>query len=138
MKNIVFGFDFGMKYVGLSVGEFITCRAWPLKTFFVKNEIFAWDYLNKLVDFWKPCKLVIGISFGYYKNDKTIFFNVKKFEKLLYHKYKIPIYEIGEDFTTWEAKYIYKQKNFKQNLYKINSLSAAIILEDWLKNYIFL
>lgn len=136
MNNIVFGFDFGLKYIGIAVGEFITYKSWPLKTFISTDKGFNLNNLDKLVAYWNPCKFVVGISFGYYKNDKTIFLYVKNFEKLLYDKYKIPVYEINENFTTWESKNIYKTKNIKKGLYKkINSLTAAIILEDWLQGY---
>ncbi|QQG46772.1 MAG: Holliday junction resolvase RuvX [Candidatus Azosocius agrarius] len=134
MNKYVIGFDFGLKYIGLAVGEHITNKAWPLKTLWAYNGIPNWILLDKLIFDWNPSKFVLGVSYGYYLSSKTVVHYAKIFKKNLNYRYNLPIYEINEDFTTYEAKKIYKQNKIKKKVYEIHSLSAAVILESWL-NY---
>ena len=129
--NFVLGFDFGLKYIGLSIGESITNRARPLKTLLAKDGVPDWLLLDNLIILWNPCKLVVGVS-SYVGDMKIIHFCTKKFIKKLKYKYKLPIYEIDEKYTTWEAKSILSNNCYCKNFIKINSISATIILEDWL------
>jgi putative Holliday junction resolvase len=124
-----------MKYIGVAIGEKITNTARPLATLLANDGIPNWLLLNNLINVWKPYELVIGVSVLFYNNSQTINYSVKNFKKKLYNSYKIPIYEINEDFTTWEAKNIYGIYKKKKNINKINSYSASTILGDWLTIY---
>ena len=132
MSEILFGFDYGLKYIGLSVGENITCKARPLKTLLAKNGIPDWYILDNLVLSWNPCKIIVGVP---YINDINIlYFCLRKFIKKIKFRYNLPVYEINEDYTTWEAKHYFLNYKHNKNFIKINSLSATIILDSFFKN----
>lgn len=124
-----------MKYIGIAIGERITNKARPLEALLANNGVPNWFLLDNIINIWKPYELVIGVSVSFYNNSQEINNSIKSFKKKLYNLYKLPIYEVNEDFTSWEAKSIYSIYNKKKNFNKINSYAAAIILEDWLTIY---
>ena len=128
-NDFIICFDFGLKYIGLAIGQRITNRAKPLCTLLAKNGIPDWFFLDAIIKNWNPNQFIIGISF-FYKNLK-VSIKLKQFKKDLFIRYKLPIFEMDESYTTFEAKNLLKK--YKKDFLKINSLSAVFILEDWLR-----
>lgn len=59
--EILLGFDFGMKRIGVAVGQTVTKTARPLTVIQAAQGIPQWDALSKLIKTWQPDALVVGI-----------------------------------------------------------------------------
>lgn len=137
MVNItVLGFDFGMKHIGVAVGQTITRSANPLSSLKAKDGIPNWDNISKLITTWNAKALVVGIPLNMDGTEQPITAAAKKFSNRLEARFNLPVHHVDERLTTVEAK----QQLFDSSGYKaldkssIDSYSAKLILESWLNS----
>jgi putative Holliday junction resolvase len=132
--NTVIGFDFGMKRIGVAVGQTITKTAQPLGTIKTTQGAPQWDQLTKYFKKWQPDALVVGIPLNMDGSEQPLTAAAKKFADLLRNHFKIPVYGMDERLTSVEAK----ARLFDQGGYKalknaeVDSIAAQLILQNWL------
>ncbi len=136
----IISFDFGMRYIGIAIGQFYTKTATPIICLNAKNGIpVNWMDIKKILDIWLIKKAVIGYPYNYLNKNKYkfIIFHIKKFAKKLFNKFKLEIFFSDERFTSFSARNFisdnYKLYNSFYSNYNIHTISAVIILERWLK-----
>jgi putative Holliday junction resolvase len=131
--NILIGFDFGMKRIGVAIGQTITKSARPLDTIFAKEGIPNWDALNKLIKKWMPDALVVGIPLNMDGTDQRITEQARLFVQSLREHYQLPVYEADERLTTKDAR----ERLFNEGGYKalqdgqVDRVAAQLILQTW-------
>ncbi|XBC38148.1 MAG: Holliday junction resolvase RuvX [Buchnera aphidicola (Floraphis choui)] len=133
---IILSFDFGIKSIGVAVGQNITKTAQILPSIKVKNKVINLKKFETLFFEWKPNYIIIGLPLNMNGTEQSLTKQSKKFSKKLFSHFKIPIHLHDERLTTVEAKSILFERNGFKSLKKnkIDSLSAAIILESWFLN----
>lgn len=127
----ILGFDFGLKYIGVALGQSITKTSSPLDTIIVKNEKYKWKIINNIILNWRPLAIIIGKPSITDHNNFKFVLEIDKFSRRLECKFNIPIYFVDETLSTWEAKSCFISKKNKNYFKKINAISAAIIVEQW-------
>jgi len=135
LKNIrVLGFDFGMKRIGVAVGQSITLKASVLKTLQAKDGVPNWDELTGLIKEWQPNELVIGLPLNIDGSMQLITFAAKKYAKKLRTRYDLVVHEEDERLSTIEARAMLFEEGGYKSLKKteIDSLAAVVITEQWL------
>lgn len=134
MPNFI-AFDFGMKRIGVAVGQSITKTATPLDFLAAKDGIPDWNSITSLLKKWQPEKLIVGLPLNIDGSDQPITLCARKFSNRLFEHYKIPVVVIDERFTTIEARaQLFEEGGYsavKKGL--IDSMAAKLILEDWLR-----
>jgi putative Holliday junction resolvase len=60
-NKTVLGFDFGLKYIGVAVGQQLTHTANSLTVIKARDGIPNWDDIQKLIDQWQPQLVVVGL-----------------------------------------------------------------------------
>ena len=61
-KSFTFlGFDFGMKNIGVAVGQSITKTATPLTIINATNDNNLWQEVAKFIKTWHPDALIVGV-----------------------------------------------------------------------------
>ena len=134
-SQLLIGFDFGMKYIGVATGQTLTGTATPLTTIRAQDGIPDWSEIEKLIQDWQATALIIGIPLNMDGSQQTMTFRAKKFANRLHGKFKLPIHLVDERLTSWEAKERLNGKNtLEADLDKLNSEAAAIIVEQWLRD----
>jgi putative Holliday junction resolvase len=127
-----------MKYIGVAVGQSLTKTASPLASLAAKDGIPKWEELDKLMSKWQPEALVVGIPLNMDGSKQEVTFCAKAFAKRLKIKYALPVHEVDERLSTWEAKRLLFQgaqgKKAKHTLQEIDSIAAVILLEQWLND----
>ena len=132
---IFFGIDFGLKKIGVAIGQNITKRASPLKIIYNKNNNINWKELDQIIEEWSP-KIIVGQPDVTTENSFIKALNY--FNKELVRKYgsNLEVIKYSEVLSTEESKNVYRE--MRQNQGKINKkyhlddLSASIILQSWL------
>lgn len=134
-KNEIFiCFDFGEKNIGIAVGQIITKTATPLTTLRSKNQKINWIKIKKILQEWKPDKIIIGLPIDMNGKKLPITKKVYKFSNHFKKKFNLSVELEDERLTTKEAKRkLYEIGGYKIIKKKIHSESAAIILESWFK-----
>ena len=136
-KNIL-GVDYGTKLTGLA--SFNPGREpYPVPYGSIKyqnDEILTQDIM-KIIDSESIDILILGIPYHMDGKSSEMTLKVKRFGELLESKINIHLYFQDETLTTYEAESRMKnspQYNFKVDKNKLDSISASIILEDFIKS----
>ena len=126
-------FDFGLKYIGVAVGETFTGSSKPLECI-KTHPTMPWGKMDEVFKCWGPDLIIIGNPLTLEGKEQPISVHVKKFSQQLIHRYKLPVTWIDERFSTKEAKDRLFAEHGYQGLKKesIDALSAEIILRQWL------
>ena len=61
IDGIVLGFDFGMRRIGVAIGNRVTRQARPLTTVDAADNDARWKSLSALIDEWEPVELAVGV-----------------------------------------------------------------------------
>ena len=135
--HIVLGFDFGTKYIGIAVGQTVTCTASPLASLRARNGVPEWEQVTALIQYWNPSALMVGMPFALDGSEQNITYAVRRFVEDLRTRYGLPIHTVDERFTTLEAKrYLFEQGGFRAlDKSSIDGLSAKIIIECGFKDW---
>jgi len=135
MPNQVYlGFDFGLKRIGVAVGQTITHTAQPLKTLQAENGVPNWQDVEKIIMEWTPDGLVVGIPLNMDGTEQPITQNAKQFAKQLEKKFNQSVFEADERLTTLEARnQVFSQGGYKAlQKTEMDSIAAKLILERWM------
>lgn len=137
ISHILLGFDFGMKRIGVAVGQTITKTARPLTTLPAHEGKPDNNLLAKLITSWGPLALIVGIPLNMDGTEQETTLAAKQFANLLRSQFQLPVYEVDERLTTKAAREnIFQTGGFKALQKKqIDAIAAQLILESWL-NYV--
>ncbi len=126
-------FDFGMKRMGVAVGQSVTQSATPLETLAMKDGNPPWDKIQKLINHWKPDALIVGIPLNMDGTDQPITLSARAFAQTLAEKTHLTVYQTDERLTTKAAR----EQLFSEGGYKalqagqVDAYAAKLILENW-------
>ena len=132
-SDILLGFDFGMKRIGVAVGQMVTKTARPLGIINAKEGKPQKNDLDKLIKTWRPNGIVVGIPLNMDGTEQFITHEARHFAEELHKEYSVPVYGVDERLTTKEAR----EQMFAKGGYKalqnglVDSVAAQIILETW-------
>src|SRR5579883_676282 len=104
IPRILIAFDFGMKRIGVAIGQTITQTARPLDTIQAKEGVPNWSAITKLIEKWLPDALVVGIPRNMDGTDQRITHLARDFAQQLRDRYELPVHEMDERLTTKDAR----------------------------------
>ena len=58
--ELVFGFDFGIKRIGIAMGNTLTARAQPLAVIKAIDNAARFAQIGALIAEWRPARLIVG------------------------------------------------------------------------------
>jgi putative Holliday junction resolvase len=108
----VLAFDFGLKRIGVAVGEPELATAHPLPA------VAGFAEIEKLVAEWRPGLLVVA---------HPLAGRVERFARRLEGRFKLPVARVDERFTSVEAES--RLRGVKRK--PIDSVAAQLILEQY-------
>lgn len=130
---VLFGFDFGMRRIGVAIGQSVTKTANPLIILKAKDGVPSWDEIDKLIKTWKVDACVVGIPVHMDGKEQEITFAARRFAAKLKAQSHLPVFVVDERLTSIEAKRQMKENNVnRQKRQEIDSYAAKLILEAWL------
>jgi len=133
----IIAFDFGMRRIGVAVGQQVTSSGSPLGVVPNSDRGPDWDHIRRLLDEWRPNRLIVGMPAHADGAPSAIDANVKAFMAKL-ERFGLPVESVDERYSSIEAESILKKQRadgLRGRLSKamIDSGSAILIAERWLK-----
>ena len=125
----VIGFDFGTRWIGVAVGQTLTGQASPLQALKTGD----WDAIARLVDDWHPQRFIVGLPLNMKGEIQNMSDRAERFSRQLEGRYGIRSEMIDERLTTREAWQMVIESTDKKSKPDIDSLSAVLITESWLR-----
>ena len=131
--NTLLAFDFGMRKIGVAIGQSVTGTARPLHNIKAQDGIPNWEQIQSLIDDWHADALVVGLPLNMDGTEQNILYAAKKFARRLEANFKLPVYLKDERLTTKEAQRLLMEKGDKKTT--VDSFAAALILESWFREH---
>ncbi|MBA3661316.1 MAG: Holliday junction resolvase RuvX [Gammaproteobacteria bacterium] len=131
--KILLAFDFGMKRIGVAIGQTITQTATPLTTLTAKEGVPPWTEIAKIIKKWRPDALIVGIPLNMDGTPQSITLSARTFAENLMQTFDLPVLEMDERLTTKDAR----EQLFTQGGYRalqdgqVDRVAAQLILENW-------
>ncbi|ORU89881.1 MAG: Holliday junction resolvase [Cycloclasticus sp. symbiont of Poecilosclerida sp. M] len=134
---VCLGFDFGVKKIGVAVGDTETQLANPLTTIRAIEHKPDWKSIAGLVETWKPTIVIVGISHQEDGADNEVTPRMLKFSRQLEGRFQCKVELMDETLTTFEAKQLLfdEVQVSADKLWEVqDQLAAQLILQSWLNN----
>ncbi|WP_236840104.1 Holliday junction resolvase RuvX [Blochmannia endosymbiont of Camponotus nipponensis] len=134
--DIIIGFDFGTKHIGVAIGQKLTYTVRPLTVLQSQFGVPNWDQIKDIYNTWTPKILVVGLPLKIDGSEQPVTVLAKQFAKKLRKILPVTVNMHDERFSTSEArldyfKYYHNSSYIRQDV-KINAIAAGIILKSWL------
>jgi len=128
------GFDFGLKNIGVAVGQELTMTASPLTVIKARDGIPNWDELQQLFDQWNPDLLIVGLPLNMDGTEQKMTARSRKFGNRLNGRFQIPVEWQDERLSTYEAlEHLGIHSKLQANKRDdVDRISAQLILQSWL------
>jgi putative Holliday junction resolvase len=117
----VLGFDFGLKRIGVAVGEPELRTAHPLPA------ISRFDDIPSLVAQWTPARLVVGRPLTVAGEAHAMTRQAEDFARRLERRFKLPVARVDERFSSVEAESRLRGAKRKN----VDSVAAQLLLEQY-------
>lgn len=127
MKDqIILGFDYGERRIGVAVGQTVTATANPLTTVHVYHNKPDWRDISRLVDKWKPDLILVGLPLQMNGERQAMTAAAERFIRQLSSRYHLPVESVDERLSSFEAR---RRVGGDQ---AIDPIAAQLIVETWL------
>ena len=128
-------FDFGLRRIGVAVGESITGGARPLETLRCPNRgQVDWRRITQLLEQWKPDALVVGRPLQADGTESDFTLATDRFSRRLEGRFGLPVHRVDEGLSSMEARERMREmpSGARQDRETVDRMAAKIILETWL------
>lgn len=134
---VLLGFDFGLRRIGIAVGNRLLNSARPLTTV-AHHSTPDWPAIESLMREWRPGELVVGIPTLMDGSEQPITQAARAFAKELQTRFELPVHHADERLSSVAAGETLKaerQAGRKRRIKKEekDSMAASIILRDWMQ-----
>ena len=130
------GFDYGLKNIGVSIGQKVTGTATEHPPFKAKEGVPNWQQLETLLKEWQIKEAVVGLPLNMDDSENDMCIRARKFANRLHGRFGITVHLVDERLSTREAKSEANEAghrgNYRQN--PIDSIAARLILESFLNS----
>ena len=133
----ILAFDFGLRRIGVAVGQSVTSSANPLGVVTNGENGPDFDAIAKLIDEWRPSRLVVGMPLHADGEPGEMQAHVEEFVRELW-RYRLAVDTVDERYTSIEAEEALKQARASGSRGRItresiDSAAAVFIAERFLK-----
>jgi putative Holliday junction resolvase len=132
----VLAFDFGLRRIGVAVGQSVTASASPLGVIANSGNGPDFDAISRIVDEWRPSRLIVGLPMHADGSPGEMQAHVEAFAKELL-RYQLKIDMVDERYTSREAETVLKKARASGSRGRISkemidSAAAVFIAERFL------
>lgn len=127
-SQVLLGFDYGQRRIGVAVGQTITATATALTTLAARDGQPDWAEVTALIEQWRPDALVVGLPLRLDGTESELSRAAQRFARRLEGRYKRPVHVMDERLSSRTAEQTRTRGGARQGL---DALAAQIILQDW-------
>jgi putative Holliday junction resolvase len=117
-EEIVLGFDFGTRRVGVAVGNGLTRQARPLAVIADEGDT-RWRRIGELIGAWQPARMVVGVPRHPDGTAHEMTARCERFARQLEGRWRLPVARVDERYSSVVAA---EGRDDEE---------AAVILQQW-------
>jgi len=133
----VLAFDFGLRRIGVAVGQTLTSTATALETV-NHGKTPDWTAIDRLDREWKPALFVVGLPLGAEGEETDMSKQARAFGAALENRYSTPVEYVDERLTSRSAEARFVEQRAagtlrRKDSERIDAIAAQLICENWLQ-----
>jgi len=130
-------FDFGVRRIGVALGNTLTGTARALEVFDSTPELQRFTHIEGLIRTWQPQRLVVGLPLNEDGTESDTTRRAQRFCNQLRGRFSLPVETVDERFSSREAQAIIaatarRGARSGQNGGHDDPMAAAVILAQYL------
>ena len=129
----ILGFDFGLKTIGVAVGQELIGNARPLTVINAREGIPNWNDLRAVIQQWPIQLLVVGLPLNMDGTEQQMTVAARRFCNQLNGLFHLPVVWQDERLSTHEAleQLGIREKFQAKRQGDVDRISAQLILQSW-------
>ena len=100
MVDIVLGFDFGVKRIGIAMGNTLTGQAQPLRVIAAIDNATRFKLIGELIAEWSPARLVVGEPRHPDGAEHDMTLRSRRFANQLHGRFNLPVELVDERYSS--------------------------------------
>jgi len=132
-EGIVLAFDFGLKRIGVAIGEILLAQARALTTIAAEANDARFAAIGKLVAKWQPAGLVVGLPLSMDGGEHAMSARCRRFAHQLEGRFGLPVSLVDERLSSSEAERRLSEGglDWQARKQQVDATAAQIILQDY-------
>ena len=98
--DTIFAFDFGVKRIGVAMGNTMIRQAEPLKVISAIDNAARFTAIQAMLDEWKPARLVVGLPMHPDGAEHEMTARCRKFANQLHGRFNLPVELVDERYSS--------------------------------------
>lgn len=131
-SEMVLGFDFGTRRIGVAIGESMLGHARTLTTIDAPANDARFSAIGKLIAEWQPQRLVVGLPLTLDGAPHEMTARCRRFAHQLEGRFRLPVDLVDERLSSAAAEAGLGAGRHDKG--RIDAEAARIILQDWFEN----
>ena len=137
-RGHILSFDFGLRRIGVAVGQTATDTASSLETVSHGRQP-DWVAIDRLVKEWKPSTLLVGLPLGPEGEETNMSKAARRFGAALQKRFSLELAYANERLSSRAARDRFVELRASGSLRRkgvsqLDAMAAQIILENWLQS----
>ncbi|MFA7438260.1 Holliday junction resolvase RuvX [Castellaniella sp.] len=120
------GFDFGLKKIGVALGNTLTGQARPLCILRPVTRQQRFEQVAGLLQAWQPERVIVGLPLTLTGDEQPASAHSRRFARQLEGRFRVPVELVDERGSSLEAQHILGTHADD------DAVAAAVILQRWL------
>ncbi|MBM4219719.1 MAG: Holliday junction resolvase RuvX [Gammaproteobacteria bacterium] len=135
----VLSFDYGLRRIGVAVGNTLTGTAEALETIAAADGEPDWRAIDRVVAAWRPATIVAGVPYNMAGRDARLTTAALRFADQLVGRYGIEVHRVDERLTSREAEDDLRERRRSGAKAKrvrrgeVDREAARLLLLQWLR-----
>jgi putative Holliday junction resolvase len=135
-RGYILSFDFGLRRIGVAVGQATTGTASALETVRHGREP-DWAAIGRLVGEWRPSMVLVGLPLGAEGEETPMSKAARDFGAALAERFAVAVEFIDERLTSHAAQARFVEQRAsgalrRKHADRLDAIAAQIMLENWL------
>ena len=132
-EGIVLAFDFGLKRIGVAIGETLLGQARPLTAIAAEANEARFAAIGRLIAEWQPGRLVVGLPSSMDGGEHAMSARCRRFAHQLEGRFGLPVGLVDERLSSDEAERRLSDAglDWRARKQQVDAAAAQIILQDY-------
>lgn len=133
VSGTVLAFDFGLKRIGIAVGETLLGQARALVTLELESNEARFAAISRLIEEWQPALLVVGLPLSLDGGEHDMTARCRRFANQLHGRFGLPVALRDERLTSAAAETELREAgmDWRARRKRVDALAAQHILQDY-------
>lgn len=135
--STVLAFDFGVRRIGVAVGDALLRTAHPLAPIVATQSAARFAAVARLIEHWSPARLVVGVALGGDGTPGETGRRAERFARQLEGRLRLPVARVDEAYSSVAAESRLREAAGARRAARasrartLDSLAAQLILEQY-------